>query len=518
LVVLLLALAILVVATGSLRGWRLALLGMIGAALVFTKINVGVFYGVALLMTLSSYAPLLQSRRGLFWCLLISSGSLPFLLMREHLAQAGGCGYSSVVCASIIAAGAFTYILAGARRVGFREWLQTGIPFGVVSVLVLLAVLVNGTSLSAMMDSTIKVPAGLPDARNHPLIIPLGVWASAAALLTGAVALRFRGDWPRFELAIAAVKGSYGLLGTLLFVTEFKIQLGYLLPWLWLALIQVPKNSLGQPRDLFPRAMLCLLAGWQGLQAYPMAGTQVCLATFLAILVYSICVHDAWVALTAEARLKEHLPSLSPRTALLLQGLVLGGLLQLLVVRTLWRWADYASVPRVELRGAHYLRLPELQGQDYRALAQYLDSACDTFICTPLLNSLYLWTDKRPPTWFNVNGGGIPDEEGPQAQVVAALRQARHPLILVREREAPSYLGARPGVKGPLISYMRESCLEIKRLSGFRILAPKTPTDHLSACSGLPGTRQCLATPVHRRPMLPMSQELAPNSNRRPFN
>ena len=260
LVALVLALAILAVATGSQRRWALALLGMMGAALLFTKINVGAFFGLALLMALASCAPFLQARRGLFFCLLVLSGSLPFLLMRAHLASAWARDYGSVVCASVIATGAFTYTLAGERRLGVREWLRTGIPFGVVSVLLLLAMLMNGTSLSALTASTVKGPGRMPGFECFPLIIPNGVWSGAAALLMAAVALRYRACWERFNLAIAALKGSYGLLGCLFFVTDCRSQLGYLLPWLWLALIQAPKNSLGHSRDLFPRAMLCLLA------------------------------------------------------------------------------------------------------------------------------------------------------------------------------------------------------------------------------------------------------------------
>jgi len=140
----------------------------------------------------------------------------------------------------------------------------------------------------------------------------------------------------------------------------------------------------------------------------------------------------------------------------------------------------------LELRGARYLRLSDPRAEGYRALAQYLEKECDTFIASPLLNSLYLWTDKRPPTWFNVNGGGIPSGDGQQAQVVAALQQAKRPLILVRESQVPNLLGAQPSVRGPLIRYMREDCLEVKRLGGYRILAPKRLPYRLFALPGSP--------------------------------
>ena len=52
-VVLLLACAVLVLAGGLKQPWTLVLLGAIGAALAFTKINVGVFFGFALLLALA---------------------------------------------------------------------------------------------------------------------------------------------------------------------------------------------------------------------------------------------------------------------------------------------------------------------------------------------------------------------------------------------------------------------------------------------------------------------------------
>jgi len=482
-VILALALAILLVAVGSQRGWVLTLLGTIGAALLFTKVNVGAFFGVALLMALSSYTSLLQARRSLFWGILVLGGSFPFVLMRGHLEEASARDYAVAVSVCVITTSLFTYTSGDKSRLGLREWFQVGVSFGVASMLLLLMVLANGTSLWALVHSTIIVPAGMTDPRNHPLTIPSAVWGGAAALLMAAVGMGIRAYWSRVSVPIALLKAAYGLIGCFLLVTEPRIQLGYLLPWLWLALIQVPRNSCGRPRDLFPRAMLCLFAGWQGLQAYPMPGTQVCVATFLSVLVYSLCLRDAWEELGAKPRVGQHLGFLTPRTTVLVPGLVLSSLLYLFVVQWCmlpWQWLYYTSGQRLDLRGARYLRLADANRVEaYRSLAQYVEKGCDTFIATPLLNSLYLWADKRPPTWFNVNGGGIPSEVGPQTQAVSALERAKHPLILVRESEVPGLLGGEPSVQGPLVRYMREDCLEVERVSGFRILAPKRPADRL---------------------------------------
>lgn len=465
---LLLTLAVLAAARG-LQGKRtFVILGAIGAALVFTKINVGGFFGFALMLVLSCQARLFESRRVWFWSLLALTGLLvPSLLMRPHLTQSWARVYCGQACAGILAAGAVAYALGGRRQVGFAQVFQASTAFAGLSVILVAVLLLTGTSLSAMVENLITGPARLGSVFSVPLNVPHCSWSGAAALLSAAAMVALRSHLARMRFVIAAAKGVYGLLGTLLLVSDYNNQLGYLVPWGWLLLVRAPTDGSLEIRDTFARAFLCLLAAWESLQAYPTAGTQAVIATLLPVLIYSICLHDAIMAFAAAPGVVGHLRSLMPRTAVLIKMLVLAGLLYHFTVHwcnPLSSWRYYASVPPLGLRGAEYLRLPGSQVDTYRALAQYIETECDTFITIPGLNSLYFWTGKTPPAHFIVSEVVLLSDDQ-QGQVVAALKKARHPLIVMNEGAGSFSAGA-----GPLTNLISQQCREIKRIGSFRIL------------------------------------------------
>ena len=105
--------------------------------------------------------------------------------------------------------------------------------------------------------------------------------------------------------------------------------------------------------------------------------------TFLLIVIFSLCLHDAIKTLMREPWVAEHLRDISPQTSVLLTTLLFISLLYLFTVS--WcmpaaRWRAYVSVPSLGLPGARYLRLDKSQAQEYRTLAEYLRSECDTFV------------------------------------------------------------------------------------------------------------------------------------------
>jgi hypothetical protein len=283
------------------------------------------------------------------------------------------------------------------------------------------------------------------------------------------------------------------LLGTLVFISIghsspaqrlFGIghstqELGYLWPWVWLLLVGIETESPTARRFAFARLFLVLQAGWQGLQAYPVAATQVAVATSLQVLVYSICLHDAIKAAVAAPWVLRRLPAPTPRTVALLNTLLLAGLLYLFADR----WCNpvtarhyYRSLPPLGLRGCEWLRLPPESvvtwlptAPSYRTLTHFLESECDTFITVPGLNSLYFWTGKMPPTYSNF-GHVVVQNHHQQKQLIAALGKAKRPLIIVREGEGIFSFTPDTGPLGKLIS---QQCREIRRIGRFRILEPQ---------------------------------------------
>src|SRR5258706_12814526 len=105
----------------------------------------------------------------------------------------------------------------------------------------------------------------------------------------------------------------------------------------------------------------------------------------------------------------------------------------------------------------------------YRALSQYLEDGCDTFVTYPGINSLYFWTGKRPPTHLNSTGWGQLDHQQ-QAQILSALRRARRPLVVVVAAAAQQWGPDPPGPIKPLVDFIRQECREVGSIGRFIIL------------------------------------------------
>ena len=511
LVSVLLALAVLVAAKDPLRSWVLPLLGGMGAVLAFTKINVGAFFWFALALALLFQTPVFQSRRAGFWAFVALSGLVPFLLMRQHLAEGWARAYAWQAGAAILGAGAATQVVPEKRALGLRALVSAGIGFACASVLLLALALLTGASLAGLLEGLILAPSKQPGIFWLPPRIGAGWWSGMAAALGAVLAVIFRARLANLLFVAIAAKGLYGLTGALVLVTHERAQFAWLLPWGWLLLLPTAPRSSGNGRDTFARLFLCLLAAWQSLQAYPVAGTQIAAATFLPVLIYSLCLHDAVTALVAaphcrrarEARLACGLqgaergverglplapaifrPSLTTRTGALLQVLLLVLLLGLFALQ--WcnpvsAWRHYVAMKPLQLPGSRLLRLPPQQVDAYRQLAQYLGPACDTFLTYPGLNSLYFWTAKPPPTYLIVCGEVLHLDAGRQQRVVRALQRAQRPLIVVNILEAKSWIDRAASRQDLLLDLLRDEYHEVKRIGPFEIAAPKIAPE-------LPGT------------------------------
>ena len=464
-VVLLLLLAVLAAERGR-QLWVLAILGAITATLALTKINVGVFFGCGLMLTLCSQSSLFHKRKTLF-CILLVLGSLsPLVLMRPHLAESWAVVYSGNACATLLASGAVAYALGGGGRIGFAPTLQVGTAFAALSTLVLAVVMATGSTVPSLLESLVTGPAKLGTAFCAPLIVPHSAWSGAAAVLAAVAIVAFRGRSKHLHFVFLAAKGAYGFLGTLWLAGNTHSQLGYLWPWCWLLLLPTDGHRPMESRHAFARTFLCIESAFQGLQAYPVAGTQVGIATLLPVLLYSLCLYDAIIALACSGWAIRVRQILTLRTALLLQALVLTGLFYLLAghwCKPLTTLCFYASLPPLGLRGATLLHLPKDKAEDYRDLTGYLKAECDAFITIPGMNSLYFWTDKSPPTYFII-AEVVLLSEAQQAEVVAALQKSRRSLIVLTKIRSPS-------VKGPLGQLIATST-EIKTIGRFRILQP----------------------------------------------
>jgi hypothetical protein len=476
LVALLLAAAVLLSSRGKPGPLPVSSLALLCAALALIKINAGGFLGLALLLTVRAHASDRFARGG--WTVIAGGliAVLPFILMRHHLSASWCRHYAMVVAVAI----ALTFVVAshcaGKVDVGPSVYGRMAGWFSGTWAAILGLLLLTGTSLTGCLEGLLLTPLKMPGVALQPLLLPSAVGWSAGLSAGAAAVLLWMPARPWARWLTAALKGLYGLAGGFLLVDAPLAQLGFLLPWAWLILLPPDRQSWSKLDLSFGRVFLCLSAAWQALQAYPIAGTQAAVGTLLLVVIYAICLRDAWIALVATAPLQQWQRSLSPTTAPLLRGLVGAGLLYLFAMvwcpPHLWR-RTYANLTPLALPGAQAIRMEAEGAQLYQRLTEYLRTESDTFVTYPGVNSLYFWTGRRPPTQLNSTGWGqlTPAQ---QAHILHALTQARRPLLVVHEYVTQGWQDPkRPATPiDTLIAFVNHRCEEVTRIGPYIFYRP----------------------------------------------
>jgi hypothetical protein len=179
------------------------------------------------------------------------------------------------------------------------------------------------------------------------------------------------------------------------------------------------------------------------------------------------------VILAEQSQLKSWLVTMAPRTVRLFQILLLVGCVGLFGFT--WcnpfaAWQYYSQMEPLQLRGASRVRLPRYQADELRALSAYLQVHSDTFFSYPGVNSLYFWTGKQPPTWFNAGDWMVLLSEQQQNEILAALQRAEHPLVVVNEPGIKYWERGPVAAEKPLVRFIRERCREVQRIGAYHIL------------------------------------------------
>jgi hypothetical protein len=479
LVALLLALGILAATREGGRMDRLAVLATIAAVLVFTKINAGIFFTFAVLLGMRCAAIDRLAHGAWTWFLAGACATLPFLLMRRHLEAEWCRNYSVLAASAITASWLIAPRFAGDCTSAYAKvWRAASLFLAVCGVMVGI-VLWNGTSPGGLLDGLLLTPLKMPGVALLPAKLPDAVLFSAAVSLVVAIVVRAKAQERRVRNAVTILKAIFGIVGGFCLIGNAALQLAFLLPWVWL--VAVPRVEIAErnPSENCSRVFLCLAAAWQGLQAYPIAGTQVTMATLLLVLAYGVCLADAFKALAAQGRFQEWFAPLTPRRLQFARAL--GVVVLLYVFLNLWCKLPavrrhYASLPVLDLPGSRHVRFDQETTGMYRELARYLEKECDTFVTYPGFNSLYFWAGKRPPTHLNSTGWGQLSHRQ-QEQILGSLRLARRPLLVVVAAAAESWKNGAPPPIQPLVRSVQQDYHEIDRIGRFIVFAPRRAAD-----------------------------------------
>lgn len=451
----------LIVFLVALAGWagvrwhtqprRLAvILGLVGAALCLTKINVGVFLfaGAAAWWALELDEPWL-GRRARAWLVGAVMAFLPLALMRQQL------GLPWVVTFALVsgAAGAATVLAAarGATAITRGKDLRAlFLAAAGLTVLTAVGILLQGTSLTGLLEGVLLGPL------RHPQLYVAQVnWrAGAVACALGSLALAsaataWRPAWAVTAIAIARLLATAWFFLAWIFtglIHPHAFVLSYALAMTWLFVFPLGGDAGTQPA----RAWLALLLIPQALHAFPVAGSQISWGTFLWVPLAVIAACDAFRRFAlASAPMRR---GLGVAAIAVLVGLTVRCVqsAQLGVTRA-------RESARLRLPGANALLLPENLATTLRALSLNAVTHADVLFSLPGMHSFHLWTEVPPPTpanathWFSLLSAA--QQEAIRVRLAASPRSC-----VIVQRDILAFL-ERNGIAtdSPLARWLREN-------------------------------------------------------------
>ena len=474
---------------GRRSGWAGAAVGALLGALLMTKVNVGSFAAIAfVLAAVLTFEPLYR-RRWLRWPAIFALLGLPFLLMspdfrEEWVRQLVILEFFAVLAVAIAAHTARPSV--GDSERALSRWLLGALVAGILTVVVILTVLLlTGPSVSEAYDGIVRQGLKLREVFTIPLSSPAsavdwGILAATAATLT--LWLRGGGSrqsiWPGVARVAAGVVIWFTVVGSSpLAISPSGNHIALPMALAWVAALAPAGSSESQYRR-FLRVLLPLLAVEQTLQVYPVAGSQVGIASVSFVAVGALCIADGLGLLRAWNADREgwQADRFSAVTATVATALVAIFGIHAIVNKTAANLVSYREWPALPFLGAHRMHLAPPQGEEYAELVDLLHQhRCSVFIGYPNIDSLYLFSGIEPPkpsppgAWVIV----LPNDQ--QQRVVDEMKASPRPCAFRKDSIAEAWLHGTPvDERDPLVNYIFNDFRTVSTVGEFQFMVPKS--------------------------------------------
>jgi hypothetical protein len=466
--------AVALVTAGRWSGrWPFLIIGVLTAATILTKINVGGFAAISILFACVLTFPFLARN----WPIRVVAAAgfiaVPVLLMRTDLDQGWDrFAYHVTLCGLALVLATSSSEPDPDRRPSELGWL---IPGGAVLALIVVAVaLFRGNSPSDLLNGLILYPTQQRIAYNAVFPVTSGPMLWDAVGLAGAFFwARYRAHGRR-QVAIEGVVRVFA--GLVIWLTvlgglhipglvEMKalsnpLVVGLALVWV----VAAPRATHDGYETLdFARALLPAIAILQSLHSFPVAGSQTAWAALTLVPAGAICIADGLVQLgLTRARLQ------------------LASLLVFLTLAVSWLppiWRDtraaYASAVSLGLQGATLIRVPPDQAAVLRQVTQSIRDNCETFISVPGLDSFYLFGQVQPPTPLPTRLIWLTDDVPHQQALIAASNRIARLCVVKNDYLITAWSRGRT-VTGPLDDYINANFVQMSSIDGYSILTRRS--------------------------------------------
>ena len=449
------------------RSGGVALIGILTAALLFVKVNIGIFVFVAGSLAILANSPKTKLSRLAFNSIAAASLLLPILLMKSHLQDEPTKIYAGLVITSTIAVLLVLYRLPGIPCFQFRDCWIASSSFAVTFVGVILALKAGGVGLNAMLHALVL--------DSLTTYVTQGYWYTALPAdprwilwIAGglAAALYFSRRTPQKN---QAGNETFYLKLALCVFTMIALCVGtrpfwLVLPFCWLVLVK--RHDINGVQDNFPRTLLCTATVLQALYAYPIAGSQLSLIQVLPIIVVMTWCGD----LLAEQQ--NHLP-VAPgwlrraAKATLLLSVVAA---YLVIARAEHRF--YYILRPLQLAGAARVHVYPVQVRQYGWLVQNLNDHCDIFVGLPESPSLHIWTGNDAVVGLELDNWIFSASDKEQNTVSAILSQHPGACAIYNPDLVEFWSRKRFDLNSlPLVQYLHENFKVVGGIGPFYLLA-----------------------------------------------
>jgi hypothetical protein len=472
-------------------GWSGVACGVLLAALVLTKVNLGIFAIAATVVAIAVSVEPIYRRRWLRGLLIVAFLVMPVAVLDRDLKQAW------VRELILLEALAGIAVLVASRTIrpvpekggdeNLRWMLAAVVGFVVAFLAIIVIVLATGPSLSDIYQGMVKDALGIRDVLASQVPFPAGAaldWAIAAvvaAAIASSVRLARSGGGP--VLWTGLLRALAGL--TILCSVAHIVPIGLnppatnpvVVPMLlvWVAAIP-PTGVIETPYKRFLRVLLPMVAIAETLQVYPVPGSQLGIASVFFVSVGALCLADGWTDLSSwsESRGGSILRNFSTSVAVVAIALPAAFGLNAIVLPGVSGAVSYRELTKLKLPGAELMHLGTAQIEEYEGLVELLHkNHCSTFVGWPSVNSLYLWSGLESPRPTIPNGWFYAMTESQQKLAVEELRSSPRPCAIVNEELAGSYLKGEAPPSTPLVRYVKQNFRPAGTIGPFEFELPK---------------------------------------------
>lgn len=455
-----------------------AVLGVTGALLLLTKINIGLLFVAgagAALLHLTAWPT--QGQR--FARLVGTAGliAVPWGLMGTRLAEPWVLSFATLMTLALSGV-LWLHRPTGAALLPVRLWITTAGAFLGTVAAVTATLALRGTPPVALFHAVLLAPLQHPASFMVDLAWPSTVWIAVA--VSGGLVVR-AGSELRTHGAVGELTRRLALAGRLIAVAFFVWHaaswptltgvsrfLMWSLPLLPVFLIPLRREAeTAAPADQAALFFATVLALPQVLHAFPVAGSQMGWGSFMLLPLFAWGLHDAWQTLA------EYVPRWRSRLPITAWTLLLGvGLGQLgLLLQT--GWQRYHGAKPIDLPGAADIRPGDDARLTLRLMTLNAAIHADVLFSYPGMFSYNLWSGVPTPTTRNATHWFWLLDDEAQQRIVEKLRTTPRSAIISNDGFDDYLLKQRVPSRGPLRPMLTTDYRPLLRYGHFQFLVPK---------------------------------------------